>query len=284
MKKYFFPFAIFAAFATLNSCIKQSYNTPPDTAQLDPGYHTTLTVKQLDSIAFSKSSGGFVLLGNDTISGYVVADDRTGNFYKQIVIQQDTAGIDANGGISSGITVDIAQDYLYTDYPIGRKIYIALNGLYLVNYKGLPTIAYAITPTGSLNGIPSQLALNCVVKASFPHTIVPIEVRLSQVLNSSNYMNMLVKVDNVQFLTADTGIIYAQPAALAVATSLGVEDCSLPGATMVVYNSAYATWASALTQPGNGSITGIYSYYGSGAQFLLRDTSEVKLNGPRVCP
>ena len=129
----------------INSCVKRSYDNPPDTSAIDPNVPTNATIGNFASMGLNMTSGQYRVIGDSTISGVVVADDRSGNFYKQIVIQ------DASGGIVLGLD----KTYLYNDYPVGRKIYVKLKGLTLINYKGLPEITNSVSATGSTTGIPS---------------------------------------------------------------------------------------------------------------------------------
>jgi hypothetical protein len=214
------------------------------------------------------------VFGDTTIYGIVTADDRSGNFYKQIVIQDSTGGI----------VVVIDKTYLYNDYPIGRKVYVNLKGLYLANYKGLPEIVYSVDALGNTTGIPSALVSNYVIKASSGNEVTPVELTMQKLYsNSSKYLNRLVKIDNMQFTKASTGVQYAQPSTIATGTQLIVQDCSL-GASITLYNSGYATFQPAITPNGNGTLSGIFSTYGSSPQFLIRDTFDVRMNNTRVCP
>ncbi|MEI2750497.1 MAG: DUF5689 domain-containing protein [Ferruginibacter sp.] len=76
----------------------------------------------MDLKAYHTSPGTFDLITDDVIiSGVVVANDKSGNFYKQLFIQDSTGAmqllLDANS--------------LYVTYPVGRKVYIKCKGLTL---------------------------------------------------------------------------------------------------------------------------------------------------------
>jgi len=276
MKIFRLVFGAFAMSICLSSCIKQSFDNPPDASQYDPHIPVNLSIAQLSNIALNMAVGQYRTMGDSTIYGIVTADDRTGNFYKQIVIQDSTGGI----------TVSIAQTNIYADYPIGRRIYIKLKGLTLINYKSLPEIglsASSATGTITLTGISSTLTNTYITKGSIQNTVTPTKVRMSDLLgNSNHYLNMLVEIENMEFASGYAGVPYAQSPVISVSTSLSIMDCPTT-ATLTMYNSGYATWASVITPKGKGTITGIYSVYNS-PQFLIRDTSDIQLNGNRDCP
>src|SRR6185312_12641233 len=92
--------------------------TPPD---LTP----TLTIAQLKSMHTTGSNE--VIVTDDIIEGTVIANDSSGNFYKQIIVEDSTAGI--------AINID---DYnLYTSYSEGRTVFIKLKGLILYDNNKL---------------------------------------------------------------------------------------------------------------------------------------------------
>jgi len=263
---------LFIGAVTLTSCLKKNYDGPPDTSGYDPKLAVNLTVSQLNAMAYS---GAFQKITTDyTISGVVVADDRSGNLYKQFVIQDSTGGI--------AISVD-AYD-LYGDYPVGRKVYIKLKGLYIGNYHSLPQLGYTVDNTGSLVGIPGNLKATYIVKANYPNAVPVKHITLAQALsNDKSLLNTLVTIDSVmEFSDGDAGQVpFAQPATISSATDVYAEDCS--GTTIDVRTSGYANFATYPVPTGRGSLTGILTVYNSTAQIIIRDTSDVKFNGPR-CP
>ena len=260
---------------SISSCLKQGASTPPDTSQLDPNLTVNTTLADLSSQALTMASGSYRTLGDTTVSGVVIADDRSGNFYKQIVIQ------DATGGIV--LAVDKAS--LYLDYPIGRKVYVKLNGLKLINYNGLPEITFNPAAAGN-PGIPSSLVSNYIVKASYPNTVTPTDVTVSDLtgVNSSKYYNTLIRLgvadsDPVEFDAVSNAVPYAVPASVSLYTSRYLLDKNQTGA-LNMSTSAYAGFQPYMTPTGSGNIVVVFSYY-KGIQLLLRDTTDVKFTETR---
>lgn len=276
MKGFRLALGVLFVSAFLNSCVKQSFDNPPDTSQIDPKLPVNATLGQLSSMAIEMGANTYRKMGDTTVSGVVTADDRSGNFYKQIIIQ------DATGAI----VVTIDQSNLYTDYPIGRKVYVKLKDLILVNYHGLPEIAFdASTASGSLRlvNIPSAMMQKTVVKASYPNTVTPEKVKFVDLFSNTNkYLNKLVQLDNMEFDASAANVPYAAPSSTSYATSRTIKDCPNTG-SIVMYNSGFANFQPYITPSGKGSITGIFSMYNT-SQFLIRDTTDVQLTGARDCP
>jgi len=257
--------------AILASCVKQNFTAPPNTSEYDPQLPVNSTLKDFAFSGLGLQMGQSRVLGDSTISGIVIGDDRSGNIYKKIIIE-DSAGF--------GMTVILDKTYLYGDYPVGRRIYIKTKGLALTNYKGVPEIVYSINPDNTTNGIPSSLINTFIIKGSYPHTIKPVSISILDLYaNPYQYINTLVTLENMQFDNASAGVPYS---AATSSTNRTVTNCDM-SAKIIMYNSSYSSFQSALTPTGNGSITGIVSVYISTPQFIMRDTADVVFTTPR-CP
>lgn len=265
--------SVFVALTILtgfNSCVKKEFDSPPDSTNIDPNLPVNKTIWDLKQLF----TGVPTLIEDDiTIAGIVVADDRSGNFYKQIIIQ-DT---------SSGIPVLIGRSGLYTDFPIGRKVYIKCKGLYLGAYGGMVQIGHTPDKDNQISDIPSGLITKYIVKGKFDLAQVTkrkVSIMELNNLNSSiKWLGTLIEIDSAEFIGSDVGVPYAQDPSIASATELEIEDCA--ETKIIVRNSGYASFKFALSPSGKGPLTAIYSRYNSTPQLFIRDTSDVVFTGPR---
>lgn len=247
-----------------SSCLKKDFDTPPDESGVDPGLTITHTIAQLKSLPQTQIDSDVV------ISGIVCMDDRSGNYYKKIVIQ------DATGGIE----VLIDQTNLYTDYPVGRKIYIKCKGLTLGTYHGLSQLGGAPDARGSLTSIGGTTINEYIVKANFPNVIKVDTLTYSELKTpgqNAARLNTIVAIRDVQFADADAGVPYA-PATATFNRALAT--CSASGG-IVVRSSNYANFQPILTPTGKGVIVGLYTRYDDAAQMIIRDTTDVRMYEPR---
>jgi Family of unknown function (DUF5689) len=272
MKKIMLPvIAILALLAIgMGSCVKQKFDAPPDGSSYDPNIPVNNTILALKSLY----NGSPVMIDSDyVIAGVVTADDRSGCFYKQIIIQDTTSGIVILLGRSSG---------LYTDYPIGRKIYVRCKGLYLGAYGGFIQLGYTPDITNSLSDIPSALIPKFIVKANTGNVVSPVSVTISQlssVTTAAKMLGTLIRIDSAEFVQAEVNSPYAQDPSIASGTDRHLEDCA--GKTIVVRMSGYANFRNVLIPTGKGPLTAIYSRYNSTPQLLIRDTFDVNMRAPR---
>jgi hypothetical protein len=270
---------------SISACVKDKFSVPTVVNPSDPsGLHATMTFKDfkykycfqtahiLDSIRPYRIPDSIIL------SGVVNADDRTGNFYKQIVLQDSTGGIQ----------IKIDATGLYNEYPVGRRIFIKCKGLYLYNYLGTLELGSYIDTTGpqpSLGGIPPTLLSTFVVKGAMDTPVVPKLYTIAQ-LNSADQLveqSRLIQIDSVEFINGDLGLTYADPFNKAFGN---ITFADQGGYTAVVRSSGYANFAAKRVAQGSGRLTGIFTIYAKSNgttinQIGIRDTTDVKFYNPR---
>ncbi len=258
MKNIFKFIAILGLFSFLG-CVDLEFDEPP--AQVFETLDTNTTIADLKALHIS---GDFeTLSGDKIIEGIVVADDATGNAYKSFFIQ------DATGGIE----ILINDRNLYVTYPIGRKVYIKCNGLFMGDYNGSIRIGGSVDGD-RVNGIESALVPDFIVIGELNNTIEPKLMTIDQL--SDKDLHTLIKLENVQFANSDAGQVFAVDK---VNTNRTMEDCN--GNQIVARTSGYASFASELTPEGKGTAIGVYTKFGTTKQFFIRTPEELPLNGER---
>ena len=203
------------------------------------------------------------------IKGRVVSSDETGNIYKSLVIQDETAAL----------ALSINQSNLYTSYRIGQEIVINATGMYIGKYNGLQQLGYpewyeqgsAWEATFmSLELFQEHAELNGFPKAGEIDTLsVSLGSLPSDPEGLCKWQSRLVRLDDVSFTEADGKTVFAEDAS---STNRTLQD--LNGNTIIVRNSNYADFRSEKLPLGTGSVVGILSYYGTAWQMLLRSTDD----------
>lgn len=109
----------------------EDFDTPAvdPTVQLTPT-HTIAEFKAM----FNERGGAFDITDDIIISGKVTTSDETGNFYKNMYIQDATGGIELRIGKSG----------LYNDYKLGQTLYVKANGLRMGSYGGMVNLGGTI--------------------------------------------------------------------------------------------------------------------------------------------
>ena len=258
------------AVTSFTSCIKDKFDEPPVDGY-DPNLTATHTIAELKAMYTGAS---LQLTDSIVIAGVVAADDKSGNFYKSLVIQDATAGI----------LIRLDQSGLSNTYMVGRKVYIKCQGLYLGAYNGLIQLGGSAT-TGSateVDPLPSTLISKFLIKGSLNNEVTAITINSLYDLNDS-HQNRLIKLENVQFASADAGVTYAD-GVLQLSKNRIVEhydaNCDKIG-TIIIRNSGFATFVNNLTPTGKGTLYAIYSVFGTDKQLLIRDVNDVQFTGAR---
>jgi len=274
-----------AILVPLSSCIKDKFTVPSPGANINPaGIHSTMTIKQFKQqyyVPVLNATLPVIMTDSQVISGVVCADDRSGNFYKTLCLQDSTGGIQ----------IKINNTSLYYTYPVGRRIWIKTKGLYIFDYGGTAQIGGYIDLAGShpaVGAIAGENAAASIITGEWGVPVVPIKTTIAQLTNVSSYIDlqsMLYEIDSVEYGQQDTsGLTYGN-ALTKGSNSLVLNDCL--GYSMVVYSSGYASFANARPSKGHGNIVGIYNYYryssSGNFEFIIRDTTDVMFTSSQRC-
>ncbi len=249
------------------ACVKTDFDQPPVGGD---GRDIPINTSIQSLKGYHETSGGFELITDElVIGGVVVMDDRSGNYYKTIVIQDSTGGIE----------VKFSNGYLYNRYPVGRKIYIRCKGLMLTDYNELIQLVGGVVVE---NGISSDIGItegqerNQIVRGFLGAAPEPKLVSISQM--NASLVSTLITLRDVEFVKADTAQTWADAPSL---TSLNrsIQNCT--GAQLLVRTSGFANFAVQKTPRGKGSITGVLGIYNTDYQLYIRDLKDVAMDSLR---
>lgn len=136
MKRIYF--ALIAAIFALTSCEEWDQVFTTDYGKADVYEPVTMTPNTTIAELKALYKNAPVKIDKDIlIGGQVVSEDRSGNIYKSLYIQ------DATGGIE----LKIGKNALYNDYKLGQWVYVKCSGLTIGAYYGMIQLGYA-DPTG----------------------------------------------------------------------------------------------------------------------------------------
>lgn len=254
----------------ITSC-KREYTDPPVIGA--PDIVANITIRDVKA---RYSSGMPVEITDDAIiEGIVSCDDRSGNYYQQIAIQ------DATGGV----LLRLAGNNHFNNYPVGRKIFVKLKGLYLGQYNGTLQFGGGIdapfAAAGGVTLLASNLQDQHIIKGALNQPLVPKVVNVSQLTTNlqDEHVSTLIKLVGFEFASTELGKNYADDGFSGNRT---IQGCSNPSTNRIILRTSnFSNFATVAVPQGNGDIIGIYSFFGSTKQFTIRDTTDVMFNGPR---
>lgn len=247
------------------SCVDRDIDIPPQPVDEIP-FSPNGTIAELKT---HYVAGKFVAIADELLlHATVVADDHSGNFYKTIVIQDSTGGIE----------LKLNRTGLYAQFPVGMKIGIKANGLTIGDYNGLIQLGqgtYQSGGTTSLAGIEDVLIEQYVYAGPRGQQVLP-RVRTVNSLTAQD-LSTLVQLDQMEFVRSELGKSYADVAGQR-SSNLLITDCS--DNQIILRTSNYADFAAEFVPEGNGRITCILGKYRTDAQLFIRDLSDIRFEGP----
>jgi len=271
MKRFnhFLP-ALLLLSITFVACDQRVFEMPPLN---EPVYKdaATATMSIADFKTQFAAATAVEITDTITISGIVVANDISGNMYKEMTIMDSTGGL----------KIAINQGDLYTEFRLGQRVYIECKGLWVGKYGGYMQLG------GSYNGGIGQMTWETaqahVFKDGWPvptHALLTPEVISFDVVASEANMGKLITLENVQF-TPVAGEVFCAAAADGSTQTLSktLTSSTNAGRTIVVRLSSASDFANKLLPSGNGNLTGILSLFGTTYQFTPRDSMDFEFEG-----
>ncbi|MBK6364208.1 MAG: hypothetical protein IPN49_08635 [Saprospiraceae bacterium] len=274
--KFLFRKLLFLSVATLfiihiQSCLKGEFDNPPAIQEPNISAENIVSLQEvLDKLVLGQA----VKLDLDKyVKAVVIADDKSGNFYKTIHVKDENSAL--------GIGISIEETEIHAHYPVGRRVFIHLKDLYIADNAGLPLLNYGTYNDDGrlrLQGIPGVLMQKVLLKGATGIVVEPVKTKISQLGNAA--LNTLIQLDDIEFRDASPTTTYAINNPLNPLTlNHTLVDCEQGQITL--RNSGYATFAGAVVPRNNGSIIGIYTVFGNTKQIFIRDTTDVIFTNKR---
>jgi hypothetical protein len=187
----------------------------------------------------------------------IIANDISGNIYRQIYIADETGGIN----------IGIDQNSIYASNRVGQEVFIKLKGLASVIYGGELQIGYRGTYA---NRIPWEIYREHLFFNGFPDatSVRPRVVTIPQI--TDNMVNTLVELRNVSFVNAGGNFTTGNATTEEMIIDSG-------GNTIAVRTSSYCDFAADRLPYGQLTLVGILGRYNGSWQFTLRDKNDIKL-------
>ena len=250
------------------ACDQRDFEMPP---LYEPVYSDTATMTIADFKTKFAAVTAAEITDTITITGIVVANDISGNMYKEMTIMDSTGGL----------KIAINQGDLYTEFRLGQRVFIECKGLWVGKYGGYMQLG------GSYNGGIGQMTWETaqahVFKDGWPNPtnslLTPAVVNFDVVASEAN-MGKLITLENVHFSPAEGEVCCPAAADGSTQTLSKTLTSSLnAGRTIVVRLSSASNFANKLLPSGNGNLTGILSLFGTTYQFTPRDSMDFAFVG-----
>lgn len=215
---------------------------------------------------------------NQYMEGFVISSDEGGNFFKEMVIQDNFE----NPTVGLKILIDVNPTFVR--YEVGRKVYVKLNGLTVGIRNGVLAL-------GSLDGnrvgrIAASFEEKTIIRSAEVQTIVPLVMEINQFSNSKT--NLFIQLEDAQFNRAD---VLTTPVKTFASESgdqfdgeRPIESCA-SGASVILKTSTFADF-KALRLPANrGSINAVLTknFFGDAFNLVVSTPETINFNIEERC-
>lgn len=187
--------------------------------------------------------------------GVVVADEQSGNFYKEIYLRDRY-----NTG---AIRLDFTQR---SSFFVGDSV--------RVNLKGLDVNLNGDTDILEIDSLDHEKFVVKFASGAKPQPRVLTIAQLNS--NLSTYLGDLVQLTNVAFSPTDVAQYWSDPIGQSSLNRI-IQDCN--GSQLIVRTSNYANFALEKTPTGNGTLIGIATAYQGTSQLAIRNPAEANMSG-----
>ncbi|QOD60155.1 choice-of-anchor J domain-containing protein [Polaribacter haliotis] len=246
-----------------------------------------VTAGTLQEISISNLKGLFVsgqateITSDLVVKGFVTSSDISGNFYKELFIQ------DTPSSPTAAIKIAIELTDSYNKYNLGREVYVNLKGLFIGETRsgdGVIAIGGSKNEDDEIENLSLNQVETLTLRAGNTEELVGLEIKLSE-LNDS-HVGLFVKISDAQFPTSLAGKTYVD-ANDAFDTQRMLEACDGFGySNFILETSAFASFKFSVLPSGGGSISAVVSktFNGSDLVLALNDVKDVDMEGARCAP
>ena len=243
-------------------------------SEVESGTKEMISITQLKDLSVS---GEAVEITSDLVmKGYVTSSDATGNFYKEIYIQDDPTSP------TDGVRLLIDFSDSYNMFNIGREIYISLKGFYIGEYRtgdGVVSIGEYDAGQNRISNIREAIVKKNILRSSNISDLTPLKVKFSEI--SDSHIGIMVEISDVNVVSSQVGKPFVDPND-SYDTQRNLEACEGFGKTsFILETSAFANFKQNLLPDGTGTIAGIVSktYNGDNLVLMLNSIDDVNLTG-----
>lgn len=266
ISKYFLYVCILGVLLSLNSC-QDKWDAPAFEAPKYTGPAANKTIRDIIDVYINGGQMDSICHAGETfvVKATVVSSDEGGNFYKLLVVQDETGAIQ----------IPINKTGLYNFYPVGQTVYINCSGLVVGNYRGVYQIGWIYE--GSVGRIDAQFIDQYIHKDGLPMEDISsliTDINSPADLTEAN-VSRLVRIKNCEFTAAAQGEVWASSDYITNREIAKINDLAVPTSTLYVRTSNYADFINYRVPQGKGDLIGILSIYNSTYQFMLRTKDDV---------
>jgi len=278
----------------------EDFNFEETRCNIEVPLEPNITIAELQGL-YNGSIIEFPPNQNLVAEGYVVSSDVSGNFFKNIYIQ------DKPVNPTAAIQILADENDLFQTYSPGRKVLIKVDRLaledgfiggftlgFLSSFQGdlevdrieegrIGEFLFATNESADIIPTPANISDGNLTIDELDENGNPVDDNGDGIPNQvSAPTGILVQLNNVQMPLSDVGSAYTFYSGTE-SVNRAIESCET-GASTILRNSGFADFANDPFPTGQGSVTAVLGSFGDTGQLLIRTTNDVDLTGERCDP
>lgn len=250
---------LLAAIFLLTACNKASE------IAYDPASEPAQTIAYLKSFCTAQS---VPVTQQIVVRGFVTANDHYGEFFKTLVIEDQ----------SGGISISIDHTALTDDFPIGAEVTVQCNGLVLGDYGGKIQLGTLPEGNNGVGRIPRE-RISSYIRRTTSSQQPPQAARISITDIAPQHIDTYVRLDGVHFAEqgawCDTDPETLRP----VTTERLIVDAA--GQQFPVRTIGTCLYAKEPVPEGTGSLFGIIDYFNGSYSLRITNQKTVFVNAAK---
>lgn len=261
----------FLALVTLfSSCDMRDYEVPEIPIPFYQTEKEVITIAAMKSMFPVSDNFGFQIIknSNKAIKGRVIANDESGNIYKQLYIQDETGAVIIGTNLTG----------LFPLHRVGQEIIVELDSLNIGKYGGSYQLG-SVIPYQSSSG---NISIGRMTPREFythvfrngapqPATVLPTVYTSLPAMNES-IRNSLVRFNNVSFENGGSKIFASK------GSGYGSANLIIGDKKVLVRTSEYANFAADTIPAGTGSVICILGQFNNTIQLTIRGRKDLIFN------
>jgi hypothetical protein len=259
--------ALLALLVLLGSCIKdRDFSAPKDSCIQVPTANASYD--DIKRLYFDET----IQIQEDyIIEGYVSSSDQSGNFFSVLYFQDSPT--EPKEGFQ--IELDLRDSHLF--FPVGQRIFIKTQGLYLGKSRGVYKLGGVFNAFGNITV--GRLPATAVTEHVFTscdkaYSMRPISVNIADLQDANTHI--LVKLNGVEIMAEEIAASFAIEGEETVRTLLDCNDNEIG-----LVNSGFSDFFDVGLPSGNGSMVGVLLRENKDFFIAIRDLGDVNLTGER---
>jgi hypothetical protein len=250
-------------FILVSGCLRKPIQYPEHEK-----YSISVNSQIKDLLTVIPGQGKPVILDSDrTLFLRVSADDASGNFYEQLILEDSTGGIN--------LLINMAG--LFKRFPMGSGVYLKTDGLYLGNNHGSLQVGGPPAPDSKGLMQVSKLSSLQLDRILFPATqglaLPDLNVSIQELnMKAMQFCNRLVTLSDVEWEDPMRDEKFGSDLS---AVNTIIQDCT--GAKLSVRTSNYAVFRGEPIPWGCGKVRGIFGVYDDEGQIQIRNTGDMQM-------